>query len=73
MTIQIPLSALSPESAHEGAPIDLTATGQITSLEGDTAIIHLTSTNGCPITSTENLDEPALLKRAREEDGETED
>jgi hypothetical protein len=70
MTISIPLTALSPDT-KTGAAIDITATGKITSLEGDHATLHVDTINGEPLNAShDDLDESELLKRAQTEDGE---
>lgn len=76
MNLTIPLAVLPPESSQTGAQLELTASGKITSLEGDHAVVHLTSINGAPLDESSaepDLEEAALLERALAEDGSDKD
>lgn len=51
MKTRIPLSALAidGEQPQAGDPVDLTASGTLDSVEGDMAVVDITTVNGSPL------------------------
>lgn len=75
MKTRIPLSALAidNENPQPGDPVDLTASGTLASVEGDVAVVDITTVNGTPVpqegATGEDMEEDDLLRAAEAQDG----